>query len=105
MYRQNMTDMVMSPAVRAQKPKILLISAPPPRDRTQEVDGRGKIRDEDTALQYAQELQCACNKLRTEQVYMYDLCTAVLSATESGDRSKFYARDDGKCPTTGAESL
>jgi hypothetical protein len=58
-----MRDMVLSPVVRAQKPKVIVISAPPPRQRVQEVPGKGKIRDEATAVKYAQELKCVSKEL------------------------------------------
>ena len=96
-YGQNVRDMISSPVIEAQKPKIVLISAPPPRDKVQEIPIKGKIRDEATALQYAEELRRVSEELQTRQVYMFDLCNAIVDATESGDRSRFYARNDGEC--------
>jgi hypothetical protein len=98
-----MREMVLSPPVRAQRPKIILISAPPPRQEAQNVLVKGLIRDEATALQYAQELRCVTEELHAEQVYMFDLCTAIKSATKGGDRSKFYAQNDGELSATEAE--
>jgi hypothetical protein len=91
-----MKDIVLSPIVRAQRPKIVLISAPPPRQKVQEVLFKGKIRDEATALQYAQELRCVTEELHAQKVYMFDLCVAIMSATKGGDRDKFYAQNDGE---------
>jgi hypothetical protein len=91
-----MKDIVLSPIVRAQRPKIVFISAPPPRQKVQEVPLKGKIRDEATALQYAQELRCVIEELHAQQVYMFDLCAAIMSATKNGDRDKFYAENDGE---------
>jgi hypothetical protein len=98
-----MRDMILSPLVRAQRPKIILISAPPPRQKVEEVPVKGKIRDEATALQYAQDLRRVSEELHAQQVYMFDLCTAIMSATKGGDRSKFYARNDGERSAAGAE--
>ncbi|KAJ8127193.1 hypothetical protein O1611_g6445 [Lasiodiplodia mahajangana] len=66
-----------------------------PRQKVREVPLKGKIRDEATALQYAQELRYVAEELHTQQVYMFDLCAAIMSATKGGDRNKFYAENDG----------
>jgi hypothetical protein len=91
-----MKDIVLSPAVTAQRPKIILISAPPPRQQVQVVPRKGKIRDEATALQYAQELRWVAEELHAQEVYMFDLCAAIMNSTQFGDRNKFYAQNDGE---------
>jgi hypothetical protein len=47
-------------------------------------------------VQYAQELERVSDELQARQVYMFDLCAAILTATEGGNRSKFYPRNDGE---------
>jgi hypothetical protein len=96
-YGRNMTDMILSTEVRALKPNILLTSAPPPIERIQVVPGKGKTRDEDTASEYAQELKSVSESLQQVHVYFYDLFTAMMNATEAGDRPKLYAKNDGEC--------
>jgi len=102
-YGQNIRDMIMLPTLRAQNPKIILITPPPPRGRIQETPVKGKIRDEDTVLEYGQELKRVGETLQHLGVYVCDLFAALMRATKGGDRSKFYAPNDGKYSTDQTE--
>jgi hypothetical protein len=93
--------MALEPKARNQGSKLIFITPPPPRHSpqwktytTENQESEMIIRTEETTERYAQITMDVVNSLHDKRVSAVDLFGATMTA--DGDRSRFYAEDDGE---------